>query len=245
MQTELVSESADSAVPAHVAIIMDGNGRWAESRGLPRIMGHRAGAERLREIVQASVRNGIRYLTVFAFSTENWRRSKSEVEGLMGLFRLYSRSEAHSLKANGVRVRFIGDRSKLEPRIAEAMANLESTTAPNGKLCLTVAINYGGRDDIARAARRLAKAAADGQINPDMIDERYFSSMFDTGFLPDPDLVVRTSGEMRISNFLIWQAAYAEFAFVDTLWPDFTAERFEHVLEKYSRRERRFGAAAS
>ncbi|MDE0305371.1 MAG: polyprenyl diphosphate synthase [Albidovulum sp.] len=240
-----VLEISGGRAPAHVAIIMDGNGRWAKRKGLPRIMGHRAGAERLREIVEASVRNGIEYLTVFAFSTENWRRSKSEVEGLMNLFRIYSRSEANSLNSNGIRVRFIGDRSELEPRVYEAMAKLESATENNSKLCLTVAINYGGRDDIARAAKRLARAAADGKIDPDLVNEGYFAAMFDTGFLPDPDLVVRTSGEMRISNFLIWQSAYAEFAFVDTLWPDFTAERFETVLESYSRRDRRFGAAAS
>ena len=163
----------------------------------------------------------------------------------MNLFRIYSRSEANSLNSNGIRVRFIGDRSELEPRVYEAMAKLESATENNSKLCLTVAINYGGRDDIARAAKRLARAAADGKIDPDLVNEGYFAAMFDTGFLPDPDLVVRTSGEMRISNFLIWQSAYAEFAFVDTLWPDFTAERFETVLESYSRRDRRFGAAAS
>ncbi len=244
MSKECFSEKAGCSPPDHVAIIMDGNGRWARSKGLPRIMGHRAGAERLREIVEASVRNGVSYLTVFAFSTENWRRSKTEVEGLMGLFRVYSRSEVRSLKTNGVRVRFIGDRSELEPGVCAAMSKLESETADNSRLVLTVAINYGGRDDIARAAKRLAIAAAKGEVDPEQVDEGYFASMFDTEFLPDPDLVVRTSGEMRISNFLIWQSAYAELAFVETLWPDFTAERFESVLRKFSRRERRFGAAA-
>lgn len=245
MANSFDSESSNGGPPAHVAIVMDGNGRWAKKRGLPRIMGHRAGAERLREIVEASLRHGIKYLTVFAFSTENWRRSKAEVEGLMGLFRIYSHSEAQSLSTNGIKVRFIGRRNELAPRVAEAMNRLELKTAVNSRLCLTVAINYGGRDDIARAARRLAHAAADGKLDPDQVDESYFPPMLDTGFLPDPDLVVRTSGEMRISNFLIWQSAYAEFAFVETLWPDFTAACFDSVIEKYSTRQRRFGATAS
>lgn len=228
--------------PAHVAIIMDGNGRWAQMRGRPRLFGHHAGARRVREIVEACPEHGVKYLTIFAFSTENWKRTQAEVAGLMKLFRRYIEREARDLLLNGVRVRFIGDRVRLDDRLVQLMDELELMTADNDRVHLTVAINYGGRDEVARATRRLAHDVAAGKLDPRDVDDETLPRYLDTCMLPDPDLVIRTSGEARISNFLLWQSAYAEYEFVDTLWPDFTSEEFARVLSGFSARDRRFGA---
>ncbi|SFR40176.1 Undecaprenyl pyrophosphate synthetase [Yoonia tamlensis] len=227
--------------PNHVAIIMDGNGRWAQQRGRPRLFGHHAGARRVREIVAACPELGVKYLTIFAFSTENWKRTQTEVSGLMTLFRKYIENEAKALLKNGVRVRFIGDRIKLDDKLVSLMDELELLTSDNDLVHLTVAINYGSRDEVTRAAQRLAFEVAQGRINYKDVDAETLSGFLDTHVLPDPDLVIRTSGEARISNFLLWQSAYAEYEFIDTLWPDFTAAEFANVLGSYGSRERRFG----
>jgi undecaprenyl diphosphate synthase len=230
--------------PRHVAVIMDGNGRWAQARGRPRLYGHHAGARRVREIVEACPGLGVKYLTIFAFSTENWKRTQTEVSGLMKLFRRYLTRETQALIDGGVRVRFIGDRMRLEDALVQLMDELELLTAHNDKAHLTVALNYGGRDEVARATKRLAVEVAAGRIDPDTVDETTLARFLDTYVLPDPDLVIRTSGEARISNFLLWQSAYSEYEFVDTLWPDFTAEEFGRVVKNFKRRDRRFGAVA-
>ena len=231
--------------PNHVAIIMDGNGRWAQARGQPRLFGHRKGASRVREIVEACPDLGVKYLTIFAFSTENWKRTQTEVAGLMLLFRRYIKKETKDLVARGVRVRFIGDRIKLDKKLVALMDTLESATAGNERVNLTIALNYGGRDEVARAVKQLAQEVADGKIKPDDVDEETLTRFLDTCVLPDPDLVIRTSGEARISNFLLWQSAYAEYEFIDTLWPDFTSEVFAKVLARYGNRDRRFGAVST
>jgi undecaprenyl diphosphate synthase len=231
--------------PRHVAIIMDGNGRWATQRGRPRLFGHQAGARRVREIVEACPDLGVDYLTVFAFSTENWKRTQSEVAGLMSLFRRYITREGKSLKANDVCVRFIGDRVRLDKKLVSMMDELEALTENCQTVNLTIAINYGGRDEVARATKRLARDVADGKLDPDAVDEETLPKYLDTCVLPDPDLVIRTSGEARISNFLLWQSAYSEYEFIDTLWPDFTAEEFRSVVGGFGTRERRFGAVVA
>jgi undecaprenyl diphosphate synthase len=228
--------------PDHVAIIMDGNGRWATQRGRPRLFGHHAGARRVGEMVEACPDLGVKYLTIFAFSTENWKRTQSEVAGLMKLFRRYIERESKALFQNGVRVRFIGDRQKLDDKLVSLMDNLELYTSGNDKVHLTIALNYGGRDEVTRAAQRLAFEVEQGRLSPKDVDAETLAKFLDTRFLPDPDLVIRTSGEARISNFLLWQTAYAEYEFVDTLWPDFNAEEFGKILSRYGNRERRFGA---
>ena len=228
--------------PNHVAVIMDGNGRWAQQRGRPRLFGHHAGARRVREIVRACPDHGVKYLTIFAFSTENWKRTQTEVSGLMALFRRYIMKEAKALFDEGVRVRFIGDRIKLDAKLVALMDNLELYTAGNDKVHLTIALNYGGRDEVTRAAQRLAFEVEQGRLSYKDVDAETLARFLDTRFLPDPDLVIRTSGEARISNFLLWQSAYAEYEFIDTLWPDFTADIFAQVLSGYGKRERRFGA---
>ena len=231
--------------PSHVGIIMDGNGRWASSRGLPRLAGHKRGADRVREIVESCPELAISHLTLFAFSTENWKRPAQEVIGLMRLFRRYIKKEGARLVAEGVRVRFIGGRERLDADLQALMAGLEMQTATNDRLHLTVAINYGGRDELLRATRRVAEAVAAGRIAADEITPATIEAHLDTAGLPDPDLVVRTSGECRVSGFLPWQTAYAEFAFVDTRWPDFTAEMFAAQVRGFGARERRFGAVAT
>lgn len=228
--------------PEHVAIIMDGNGRWAQSRGKPRLYGHHAGAKRVKDIVRACPRLGVRYLTIFAFSTENWKRTQTEVAGLMKLFRSYITREANDLLAKGVRVRFIGDRQRLDPKLVQMMDQLELLTSKNDLVNLTIALNYGGRDEVARASRRMAREVAAGHIDPETVTEETLARFLDTCVLPDPDLVIRTSGEARISNFLLWQSAYAEYEFVDTLWPDFTPAEFGRVLDAFGQRDRRYGA---
>ncbi|EAQ06226.1 polyprenyl diphosphate synthase [Yoonia vestfoldensis] len=228
--------------PAHVAIIMDGNGRWAQQRGRPRLFGHHAGARRVREVLQSCPEHGVKYLTLFVFSTENWKRTQTEVAGLMLMFRKYIQREARALVDNGVRVRFIGDRIRLDDKLVSLMDELELLTAGNDLIHLTIALNYGGRDEVTRAAKRLAYEIEMGRLSHKDVDAETLSRFLDTHVLPDPDLVIRTSGEARISNFLLWQSAYAEYEFVDTLWPDFTAAEFGRVLARYGQRERRFGA---
>jgi len=226
----------------HVAIIMDGNGRWAQMRGRPRLFGHHAGARRIREIVEACPDLGVKYLTIFAFSTENWKRTQAEVAGLMSLFRHYISREAQDLLRRGVRVRFIGDRIKLDDKLVALMDELELLTSGNSRVHLTIALNYGGRDEVTRAAKRLAYEIECGRLSHKDVDAETLAMFLDTHVLPDPDLVIRTSGEARISNFLLWQSAYAEYEFVDTLWPDFTAAEFGRIVLDFARRDRRFGA---
>ena len=230
------------AGPRHVAIIMDGNGRWAQARGRPRLFGHHAGAKRVREVVEACPDYGVKYLTIFAFSTENWKRTQVEVAGLMSLFRRYITKEARALDEEGVRVRFIGDRVRLDPKLIKLMDSLEELTAHNERVNLTIALNYGGRDEVARATKRLAQDVADGKLDPAEVDEETLPKYLDTQVLPDPDLVIRTSGEARISNFLLWQSAYSEYEFIDTLWPDFTAAELGRLCRDFGSRDRRFGA---
>ena len=227
----------------HVAIIMDGNGRWATERGWPRLVGHRRGAERVRAIVEAAPGLGIRHLTLYAFSTENWKRSTEEVIGLMTIFARYIESEAQRLSDAGVRLRFIGGRDRLDKKLQKLMAGIEAKTADRTRLNLNVAINYGGRDEIARAARVLAADVAAGRIAPEAVDENAITARLDTAGIPDPDLVIRTSGETRISNFLLWQSAYAEYEFTEKLWPDLTAAQLESILGRFTARDRRYGGA--
>lgn len=236
------SPSDKTKAPKHVAIIMDGNGRWAQMRHRPRLVGHHAGAKRVQEIVRAAPDLGVKYLTIFAFSTENWKRTQTEVAGLMKLFKRYIRREAQNLLDEGVRVRFIGDRVRLEPALVDLMDGLELLTADNDHVHLTIALNYGGRDEVARAAKRMAYDVSMGKLHPRDVCDETFPRYLDTHVLPDPDLVIRTSGEARISNFLLWQSAYAEYEFIDTLWPDFTADVFATVVGRFGARERRFGA---
>jgi len=237
----VTSEADKQAGPRHIAIIMDGNGRWAQKRGRPRLFGHHAGAKRVRQIVEACPDLGVKYLTIFAFSTENWKRTQVEVAGLMGLFRRYISKEARALKDEGVRVRFIGDRVRLDDKLVSLMDELEQLTSTNERVHLTIALNYGGRDEVSRATKRLAQDVAAGKLDPEKVDEETLPKYLDTCVLPDPDLVIRTSGEARISNFLLWQSAYAEYEFIDTLWPDFSPEIFAGLVNNYGSRERRFG----
>ncbi len=227
--------------PTHVAIIMDGNGRWAKSRGLPRVAGHRAGVEALRNLVRAMPDFGISVLTVYAFSSENWSRPKSEVTDLMGLLKLFIRRDLAELHRNGVRVRIIGDRATLQPDIGGLLEEAENLTRENTNLTLVIAFNYGSRDEIVRAARKLAEAAVRGEILPQQIEMDDITRSLDTADIPDPDLVIRTSGELRLSNFLLWQAAYSELVFVSCYWPDFGSDHLAEALRDYAGRERRFG----
>ena len=239
------SAEQSSSGPRHVAIIMDGNGRWAQARGRPRLFGHHAGARRVREVVECCPRFGVKYLTIFAFSTENWKRTQVEISGLMSLFRRYISKEMKALAVRNVRVRFIGDRLRLDAKLVQLMDDLEHETAENDGIHLTIALNYGGRDEVARATKRLAQDVAAGLLQPEDVNEETLPRYLDTHVLPDPDLVIRTSGEARISNFLLWQSAYAEYEFIDTLWPDFTAEELGRLCRKFGGRDRRFGAVSS
>lgn len=242
MEGDVPSEDVALRNALHVAIIMDGNGRWAQNRGWPRLVGHRKGAERVRDLVRVCPNIGIRYLTLYAFSTENWNRTTEEVLGLMGLFARYIRREAGRMQKEGVRLRVIGDRSQLDAKLKGLCDRIERETAHNERVFLTVAINYGGRDDIRRATQAVSRAVQSGQLAPEDITDATIAAHLDTCDLPDPDLVVRTSGETRVSNFLLWQAAYAEYVFTPVLWPDFTPHMMETILEQFSQRERRFGA---
>lgn len=230
---------------AHVAIIMDGNGRWAKARGLPRAAGHRAGVEALRRTVRAAPDKGIGWLTVYAFSSENWSRPPAEISDLMGLLKIFIRRDLADLHRSNVRIRVVGDRPGLAPDIRALLAEAEALTAGNSRLNLVIAFNYGGRDEIARAARKLAAAAVRGDIAPDDITAGMLGACLDTVDIPDPDLVIRTSGEQRLSNFLLWQAAYSELVFLPCYWPDFSAAHLDEALGAYAARERRFGGVVA
>jgi undecaprenyl diphosphate synthase len=231
--------------PVHVAIIMDGNGRWAAARGWGRTQGHRRGAEAVKVASECAVRLGVRYLTLFGFSSENWTRPDTEVSDLMGLLRYYLKSEVGFLQEHSIRLQVIGERARLASDIVRAIEGAEAATASNRQLTLTVALSYGSRAEICEAARRLAEQAAAGQLDPAHIDEALFAQHLYTRDIPDPDLVIRTSGEKRISNFLLWQAAYAELVFLDTFWPDFSRQDFEQAVDEYYRRDRRFGSVSA
>ena len=239
---ERIADTGAPEAPTHVAIIMDGNGRWAAARGLPRAAGHRAGAQAVRRTIEAAQRSGVGWLTLYAFSSENWRRPAGEVMELTGLLRHYLKSEIAELASNGVRLRVIGEHQRFSPDIQAALSDAERITADNTRLNLTVALSYGGRAEILAAARRAAESACAGRLDPADLDEEMLASLLFTAGMPDPDLIIRTSGERRLSNFLLWQAAYAELVFLDVLWPDFGAPHFAEALAEYARRERRFGA---
>ncbi len=244
-EKELLARVRESGeVPRHVAVIMDGNGRWASERRLPRWMGHREGMKSVRKCVEGALESGIGFLTLYAFSQENWDRPAEEVEALMSLLVEYVDREREELRQQGVRVRVFGDLERLSAKAADSVRILEETTRDAGRLGLNIAISYGARDEILRAARRLAAEAAEGRIEPDEIDAGRFEAHLYTAGLPDPDLLVRTSGELRVSNFLLWQIAYAEIYVTPVLWPDFgKAELYEALLD-FQRRERRFGRVA-
>ena len=229
------------AVPRHVAIIMDGNGRWAKARHLPRIAGHRKGIEAVRRTVEAAPPLGIEVLTLYAFSTENARRPADEVNDLMGLLRHYLQTEIAELHANGIKVVFIGDYKALRGGLVELLENAEALTTANRKMTLVIALNYGGQDELVRTARQLAIEAKGGQLDPARIDAAMLAERLDTGTLPPPDLVIRTSGEQRLSNFLLWQAAYAELVFTDQLWPDFDGRSLAEAVAAFAARDRRYG----
>jgi len=237
-------EPAKSNLPRHVAIIMDGNGRWARKRHLPRAAGHVAGVSAVRTVVRTASDIGLANLTLYAFSSENWKRPSTEVTHLMGLFRTYFREDVAELAERNVHMRVIGSRSRADDDILAMIEDGERRTAANTGLNLVFAFDYGAQEEIAAAARALAVSAAKGELDPALITPEYFSTRLQTGGLPDPDLIIRTSGEHRLSNFLLWQAAYAELAFVDTLWPDFTRAQFLAMLDAFASRERRFGAVA-
>jgi len=230
------------AVPRHVAIIMDGNGRWAAARHLPRVAGHRAGAQAVRRTIEAAIRAGVEWLTLFAFSSENWRRPEDEVADLTALLRHYLRTEVAELHRERVRLRTIGDRGRFGADVVHELERAETLTRDNTRLNLTVALSYGGRSEIVAAARAIAKAAAAGRLDPAEISECAFGAYLFTAGMPDPDLVIRTSGERRVSNFLLWQSAYAEFLFPEVLWPDFSQAHFDSAIADFLQRERRFGA---
>jgi undecaprenyl diphosphate synthase len=232
-------------VPRHVAIIMDGNGRWAAARGLPRVEGHRRGVEALRKTVRAAGEMGIRCLTIFSFSSENWQRPASEVRDLMGLLRRFIRNDLAELHASNVRVRVIGARADLDPDIRRLLEEAEELTRGNDGLVLLVAFNYGARDEIARAARSIAQDVATGTLTPEDVTEELIGARLDASDIADPDLIIRTSGEQRLSNFLLWQAAYSELVFLPVYWPDFDRAVLEQAIEEYRRRERRFGGLAA
>ncbi len=237
-----LSNGTPRGVPVHVGVIMDGNRRWARARGLPAALGHKAGADAVRRTVEAAGKSGIGWLTLFAFSSENWQRSDDEVRELTGLLRFYLRNEIAALHKNKVRLRVIGERERFGPETTAAIRDAEALTAGNTGLNLTVALSYGSRTEIAGAARALAREVAAGRLDASAIDEKLLARHLLTEGMPDPDLIIRTSGEQRLSNFLLWQAAYAEFWFTDTLWPDFGAPQLAEAVAEYARRERRYGA---
>jgi len=240
-RTDPVGADASASVPRHVAIIMDGNGRWAQRRGLPRVAGHRAGAEAVRNAMQAAVDHGVECLTIYAFSSENWRRSEEEVSDLKGLLRFYVERELATLQKQGVRLKLIGEPRSFGDELFARLERAVEQTRDNDRLTLVVALNYGSQAEIASAARQLAERAVAGEIAPADIDEAAIASLLQTRDLPPLDLVIRTSGEVRLSNFLLWQAAYAELIFTDVLWPDFDEAAFGSALADYARRQRRFG----
>jgi len=228
-------------VPNHIAIILDGNGRWAKAHGVPRKLGHKAGCENLEQIVEDAARLGVGYLTIYGFSTENWKRSEDEVGALMLLLRYYLKRLLKISMANNVKVKMIGDRSRFEEDIIVGIRTLETETKDNTGMTFVIAINYGSRDEIARGMRRLAQDAAEGKLQPEEVTEEVISGYLDTAGIPDPDLLIRTSGEQRLSNYLLWQMAYSELYFTDVYWPDFHKEDLIQAIEVYNNRNRRFG----
>ncbi|MBM6684490.1 isoprenyl transferase [Faecalicatena contorta] len=228
-------------VPRHVAIILDGNGRWARAKGMPRNYGHAQGSKNVERICEEAWRMGIKYLTVYAFSTENWSRPKDEVDALMKLLRNYMKTCLKTAAKNDMKVRVIGDKTRLDEDIRSRIAELEEATKNNGGLNFQIALNYGSRDEIVRAVRKIARDAKDGKLEPESITPEVISSYLDTHDIPDPDLLIRTSGEERLSNFLLWQLAYSEFYFTDVRWPDFTKEELMKAIEQYNSRDRRYG----
>lgn len=235
------ASGAGDAVPVHVGIIMDGNGRWAAARGLPRALGHKAGAEAARRAIEAAAEARIGWLTLFAFSSENWRRPADEVRDLTGLMRLYLRSEVKTLVKEGIRLRIIGERERFGPDLVRAIDAAEAMTAEGRRLNLNVALSYGGRAEIVAAARAAMRRAVEQGMAPESLDEAAFGRLLSTAGMPDPDLIIRTSGEQRLSNFLLWQSAYAEFVFQDVLWPDYEARHLAEAIGEFARRERRYG----
>ena len=242
MEVEPTPGYDDLIVPTHVAIIMDGNGRWANARGLPRVAGHQRGADSVRVAIESAIKYGVRYLTLYSFSSENWKRPADEVGDLMGLLRRYLRSEINELHQNGVRLRMIGERSDLSSDIVDLIEECEKRTAGNTRLDLIIALSYGGRMEIVNAVKAIVEMSVTGDLSQDQINENLLESYLDTSGIPDPDLLIRTSGEKRISNFLLWQLSYAEFIFLDTMWPDFKEKDFTSAISEFGRRERRFGA---
>ena len=240
---QLVNPALPGPPPRHVAIIMDGNGRWASARGLPRTAGHRQGAEAARRVVEAAAELGIGYLTLYSFSLENWRRPETEVRDLMGLLRRYLQAEIAELHKNGIRLLVVGERDRLPGDIRRLIEEAENRTRDNERMTVVMALSYGGRQEILAAARELAAAAAAGRVDPAQIDEDAFAARLSTHGVPDPDLVIRTSGEKRISNFLLWQSAYSELVFVDKLWPDFSGDDLTDAIREFQTRDRRYGAA--
>lgn len=238
---DILNEELGLRIPQHVAVILDGNGRWAKQRHMPRTYGHKVGSRVVEDMLTIVDELGVRYFTVYAFSTENWKRSSEEVSTLMGILRAYLKDCVKKSMKNNVRCRVIGRKDELSKDIIESIENLEEQTKNNTGLQFTIAINYGGRDEIKRAVQKIAGQAAAGEINPDDISEQMISDNLDTWELPDPDLLIRTSGEQRLSNYLIWQLAYTEFYFTDIHWPDFNKEELIRAFEKYNKRERRFG----
>ena len=235
--------SESKLTPRHVAIIMDGNGRWAQLRGRERYYGHMQGVEPVRAAVRAAIRRGVRYLTLYAFSTENWNRSEDEVKTLMGLLRDYLQSDLKEVQENNVRIRFIGEREMLDADIVRKMAEIEADTLRNTGMTLCIALSYGSRQEIVNAVKKTAALVKEGDISLNDVDVKLFSDMLYTKDMPDPDLVIRTSGEQRISNYLLWQIAYAEFFFTDVLWPDFNKKLLEDIIKNFNMRERRYGKA--
>jgi len=238
-----MSRVSAGALPRHVAIIMDGNGRWARARGLPRIAGHRSGAEAARRTVAAAADLGIPYLTLFGFSSENWKRPSTEIHDLMALLRHYLRGEIEELHRNGVRLKVIGQRAQFAPDIVSMIERAEAATRDNPRITLTIALSYGGRAEIVTAARAIAKQVAFGKLDPEAVDEACIARHLFTADIPDPDLLIRTSGEQRISNFLLWQCAYSELVFTKTLWPDFSKHDLDQAIADFCSRERRYGAS--
>ena len=228
-------------IPAHIAIILDGNGRWAKAKGMPRNYGHAQGSKNVERICEEAYRMGVKYLTVYAFSTENWNRPKDEVDALMKLLRNYKTTCLKTAAKNDMKVRVIGDKTGLDEDIRNRIAELEEATKDNGGLNFQIALNYGSRDEIVRAVRRVSEDVKEGKVKPEDIDEKMFETYLDTHGIPDPDLMIRTSGELRLSNYLLWQLAYTEFYFTDIPWPDFTKEELSKAIEQYNRRDRRYG----
>ena len=249
MEGSLLSDKCDKGrgknmkVPQHIAIILDGNGRWAKAKGMPRNYGHAQGSKNVERICEEAWRMGIKYLTVYAFSTENWSRPEGEVAALMTLLRNYMKTCLKTAAKNDMKIRVIGDVEPLDEDIRNRIREMEAATVNNGGLNFTIALNYGSRDEMTRAAKKMGKDCAEGKLDPEQIDESVFESYLDTHGIPDPDLMIRTSGEQRLSNYLLWQLAYAEFYFTDVPWPDFTKDELARAVEEYYHRHRRFGGA--